>query len=179
METGYDTVVTKSQKKRHLYWKSETLLLVGAMYCETWAFYNHLFFLVTVDSEACEQQTHFPSSLLSKRRPEMRPLFAGYRFSRLLKFFRKIILLPYPVKTEIVVERKDFSDESSLLGNIMCYVFSSHQHYIETPYKVNQTFKWISKNKKKWSDSGHCQVTWCKSTQIELKRRIKKDDDTW
>ena len=118
MQTGYDTVVTKSQKKRHLYWKSETLLLVGAMYCETWAFYNHLFFLVTVDSEACEQQTHFPSSLLWKRRPEMRPLFAGYRFSRLLKFFRKIILLSYPVKTEIVVDRRDFSDESSLLGNI-------------------------------------------------------------
>ena len=83
-----------------------------------------------------------------KRRLEMRLLFAGYRFSRLLKFFRKIILLSYPVKTEIVVDRKNFSDESSLLGNIMCYVFSPHQHYIETPYKMNQTFKWISKNKK-------------------------------
>ena len=80
-----------------------------------------------------------------KRRPEMRLLFAGYRFSRLLKFFRKITLLSYPVKTEIVVGRKDFLDESSLLGNIMCYVFSLHQHYIETPYKMNQTFKWISK----------------------------------
>ena len=109
-----------------------------------------------------------------------RLLFAGYRFSRLLKFFRKIILLPYPVKTEIVVDRKDFSDESSLLGNIMCYVFSLHQHYIETPYKMNQTFKWISENNfKKWPDSGHNQVGWCKSTQIELKRRMKKDDDTW
>ena len=85
-----------------------------------------------------------------KRRPEMRLLFAGYRFSRLLKFFRKIILLPFPVKTEIVVERKDFSDESSLLGNIMCYVFSPHQHYIETPYKMNQTFKWIFKKKMTW-----------------------------
>ena len=82
-----------------------------------------------------------------KRRPEMCLLFAGYRFSRLLKFFRKIILLSYSVKTEIVVDRKDFSDESSLLGNIMCYVFSLHQHYIETPYKMNQTFKWISKKK--------------------------------
>ena len=83
-----------------------------------------------------------------KRRLQMRLLFAGYRFSRFLKFFRKIILLSYPVKTEIVVNRKNFSDESSLLGNIMCYVFSPHQHYIETPYKMNQTFKWISKNKK-------------------------------
>ena len=27
---------------------------------------------------ACEQQTHFRSSLLSLRRPEMRLLFAGY-----------------------------------------------------------------------------------------------------
>ena len=82
-----------------------------------------------------------------KRRQEIRLLFAGYRFSRLLKFFRKIILLSYPVKTEIVVDRKDFSDERSLLGNIMCYIFSLHQHYIETPYKMNQTFKWISKKK--------------------------------
>ena len=82
-----------------------------------------------------------------KRRPEMRLLLAGYRFSRLLKFFRKITLLSYPVKTEIVVGRKDFLDESSLLGNIMCYVFSLHQHYIETPYKMKQTFKWISKKK--------------------------------
>ena len=175
------TRLSPKAKKRDIFPENQkhVLLLVGAMYCETWAFYNHLFFLVTVDSEACEQQTHFPSSLLSKRRPEMRPLFAGYRFSRLLKFFRKIILLSHPVKTEIVVDRRDFSNESSLLGNIMCYVFSSHQHYIETPYKVNQTFKWISKNKKKWPDNGHCQVRWCKSTQIELKRRIKKDDDTW
>ena len=47
-----------------------------------------------------------------------------------------------------MVDRKNFSDESSLLGNIMCYVFSPPQHYIETPYKMNQTFKWISKNKK-------------------------------
>ena len=31
-----------------------------------------------------------------KRRPEIRLLFAGYRFSQLLKFFRKIILLSYP-----------------------------------------------------------------------------------
>ena len=37
-----------------------------------------------------------------KRRPEMHLLVAGYRFSRLLKFFRKIILLSYPVETEIV-----------------------------------------------------------------------------
>ena len=58
-----------------------------------------------------------------KRRPEMHLLVAGYRFSRLLKFFRKIILLSYPVETEIVVDRKDFSDESLLLGNIMRSLF--------------------------------------------------------
>ena len=68
MQTGYDTVVTTSQKKRHLHWKSKTLLLVGAMYCETRAFYNLLFFLLTVDSVACEQQTQFRSSVLSLRK---------------------------------------------------------------------------------------------------------------
>ena len=58
----------KAKIKRHLSWKSKTLLLVGAMYCETRAFYNLLFFLLTVDSVACEQQTQFRSSVLSLRK---------------------------------------------------------------------------------------------------------------
>ena len=40
------------------------------MYCETWAFYNLLFFLLTVDSVACEQQTQFRASLPSLRKIE-------------------------------------------------------------------------------------------------------------
>ena len=70
MQTGYDTVVTKSQKKRHLHKKKKTLLLVGAMYCEIWAFYNLLFFLLTVYSVACEQQTQCRASLHSLRKIE-------------------------------------------------------------------------------------------------------------
>ena len=69
----------KAKKRRHLYWKSKPLLLVGAMYCETWAFYNLLFFLLTVDSVACKQQTQFRSSLLSLRKKSMRTR-AGKRF---------------------------------------------------------------------------------------------------
>ena len=53
-------------------------------------FYNFFFFASVTFHIACEQQTHFRSSLLSprkiaffnlegeKRRPEMRLLFAGY-----------------------------------------------------------------------------------------------------
>ena len=76
---------------------------------------------------ACEQQTHFRSSLLSLRRPEMRLLFRGYQnealqYSPIAEEKRKLLLVA-------ISSKSSFLDKNMYVANYFYAIFLSIVHF--------------------------------------------------